>query len=85
MKPVLILLGALCLALSACRDEETARRVLGANGFHDIQITDDNFWFSGCAQDNTYSTRFRAVSTGGQIVTGVVCSGPGKGATLRFD
>lgn len=83
MKPALIVLGAICLLLSACRDEPTARRVLAANGFHEIEFTAHR-WL-GCAQDDLYLTPFRAISTGGQIVTGVVCGGPGKGATLRFD
>lgn len=79
----LAILAAL-LALTGCRDEETARRVLHANGFHDIVLPKESRWF-GCGRDDAYLTPFRAVSTGGQPVTGVVCSGWGKGATIRFD
>lgn len=74
---------AILLALTGCRDEETARRVLAANGFREIALPEETPWF-GCSKDDSFWTPFRAISIGGQPVSGVVCSGWGKGATIRF-
>lgn len=83
MKSALTMLAAACLLLAGCSDEQTARRVLAANGLHDIRIT--GYRWLGCAKDEAYSTGFSATTTGGETITGVVCSGWGKGATVRFD
>ncbi len=74
---------ALVLALAACSDGDTARRVLMQQGYTEIEITG---WspFS-CSQDDTFSTGFQAKSPAGLRVTGTVCSAFFKGATIRFD
>jgi hypothetical protein len=38
-----------------------------------------------CSEDDTFRTPFTAESSTGRQVTGVVCSGILKGATVRFD
>ena len=78
----LILTLVICL-LSACTDNQTAERVLGQNGYTEIQITGYRPFMGG--ENDTYVTGFRAKSPSGQIVTGAVCSGFMKGATIRFD
>ena len=39
----------------------------------------------GCAKDDEFRTGFAATAPNGERVTGVVCSGWMKGATLRLD
>ena len=78
----LIVLAAL-LSIAACSDEQTARRVLEEQGFTEVRTTGWS-WF-GCGKDDTFSTGFEAKSPRGSSVSGVVCSGWFKGATVRLD
>lgn len=48
-----------------------------------VETTGYRVW--GCDGHDTYHTRFLAMNTRGQVVTGIVCSGPFKDNTVRFD
>ncbi|NID15423.1 hypothetical protein HBF32_08100 [Luteibacter yeojuensis] len=69
-------------ALSACSSSSDARKALEAQGFTDIQTHGHAFF--GCSDSDDFATKFEATSPTGQHVTGVVCSGWLKGATVRF-
>jgi len=58
-----------------------ARRTLADQGFTQVNLT--GFEWFGCGRDDTYNTGFEAVSLNGHKVRGVVCSGIGKGMTVR--
>jgi hypothetical protein len=73
----------LLLALTGCTHESTARRVLEDNGYTDIKIT--GYRFMMCGKDDSFSTGFEATSPAKKRVTGAVCEGWTKGATIRFD
>ena len=74
-----LLAGALC----ACTDGDKASRALSAAGYHNVQIIG---WRAfGCDENDTFHTGFRATGADGQPVTGVVCSGILKNATVRTD
>ena len=78
-----VLLVASLLALSACSDANHARRVLEQNGYEVLEVGGHAFF--SCGKDDTFATSFKAKSPNGSIVTGAVCSGWFKGATIRFD
>ena len=83
MKKTLIIAAIVGMtALSGCSDASTARRVLEENGYSNIKIT-GHAWFT-CADSDDFSTGFEATAPGGRHVTGAVCSGFFKGATIRF-
>ncbi|EEW1653566.1 hypothetical protein D9J30_03380 [Escherichia coli] len=77
------LLAALFLSLTACTDPDSARKALEVNGYTNIQIRG----YAGlmCSKDDTYSTKFTAISPAGHSVSGAVCSGLLKAATIRID
>jgi hypothetical protein len=75
---------AIGLACTACTDPVTAQRALDNMGFTEIE-TQGRAFFSGCGESDNYATRFKARNPNGKIVTGVVCNGWFKGATVRFD
>ncbi|MEB3755108.1 hypothetical protein [Acinetobacter sp. MD2(2019)] len=60
-----------------------AAKALQANGFTNIQ-THGRAFFS-CSEDDTFATKFTAKNSAGKTVTGAVCSGWLKGATIRYD
>lgn len=70
--------------LAACSDPKTAQRALDGMGFSDIEVLG---WgpFAGCSDKDTFVTKFRAKNAKGHMVSGVVCNGWFKGATVRFD
>lgn len=69
--------------LSSCSNPSAARRTLEASGFDQIETLG---WgpFS-CGKDDFFSTKFRARKQGGGVIEGVVCGGPFKGYTVRFE
>ena len=71
------------LGLAACSDPDNARRILESNGYTVIEIGGYAMWH--CSEDDTFATKFVALSPSGQRVTGAVCSGWFKGGTIRFD
>ena len=78
---------ALAASLIACTDADQAKRAVEAQGLKDVKITGYR-WF-GCGDSknssDTYHTGFEATGLNGQHVSGVVCSGILKGATVRYD
>lgn len=79
----LLLCAVLALAVAGCSDSKTAQRVLAQQGYTQIETLGPSLF--GCSENDTFTTKFRAVSPAGVLVTGVVCSGWLKGATIRFD
>lgn len=77
-----IILAAIALILVSCTDESGARQALQAQGFNNITFTGYNVF--GCGQDDTFHTGFTATNANGMVVSGTVCSGVLKGATVRF-
>lgn len=72
----------LCAAvLAACSSADEATRTLQGAGYKDIRIT--GYAFFGCDENDTFHTGFEATGPSGQRVSGVVCSGVMKGATIR--
>lgn len=80
MKIIAILIAAACVA--ACSSSDDATRALNAAGFTDI--TTHGYAVFGCSDSDDFATKFEATSPSGKRVTGVVCSGVFKGATIRF-
>ena len=72
-----------CLALSACTDPDRAMTVTHSLGYKDVHITGYQFW--SCGDDYAYHTGFEATGLDGSHVTGVVCSGVFKGASVKID
>lgn len=76
------ILFALVLALTACTSQSDADSALKALGMTNIQYT--GYSLFACSKDDTFHTGFTATNPQGQQVTGTVCSGVFKGATVRF-
>lgn len=74
-------LAALMIFLAGCSDPEAATKALKGAGYTDIKTTGWNAW--ACGQDDTYSTGFTAKGPTGIEVSGAVCSGLFKNATIR--
>ena len=79
--------GLFCLALAimlpACTDAETAKNAAENIGLTEVEVT--GFRWFGCSEDDAFRTGFSGIRADGKYVTGVVCSGWFKGATVRFD
>lgn len=83
MKTVLLVMAVMLSAgLSACDDPQVAARAVTAMGLTPVHVG-GYAWF-GCGQDDDFTTSFTAISPKGETVTGVVCSGWFKGATVRL-
>jgi hypothetical protein len=76
-------IALIALSLTGCTQPQQAERVLVESGYTDVQIL--GYAFFGCGNDDTFHTQFKAVSPSGKLVSGTVCSGWFKGATIRFD
>ncbi|TAA12432.1 hypothetical protein EA658_10025 [Pseudoxanthomonas winnipegensis] len=76
----------LCAVLVAgcAMPADRATRALEAVGLTDIHLGGYPFP-STCAESDDFARTFRARSATGKPVTGVVCGGLIKGATVRFD
>ena len=79
----MIMIFVLSIGLLGCSSHNDAVRALKGAGYTDIQT--DGYRFFGCGEDDTFKTGFIATGPTGQRVTGVVCSGWLKGATIRTD
>lgn len=79
----LIAVSAAAFIVATCTDSDGAKRHLSALGFTEIET--DGYRFFGCGQEDGWRTGFTAVSPNGTRVSGVVCDGMFKGATVRFD
>lgn len=82
-KKIAITIALAASVLAGCTQPETAKRALEAQGFSDIQMK--GYAFFGCGKDDLYSDKFTAKNAKGAPVSGVVCGGLLKGATVRFD
>ncbi|MDH2017870.1 hypothetical protein N5J44_00125 [Acinetobacter ursingii] len=82
MEKILIIF-AITLSICGCSSSNDATKALKANGFTDIQTHGRAFF--ACSEDDTFATKFTAKNTEGKSVTGAVCSGWLKGATIRYD
>lgn len=72
------------LALTACTDEDGARRALKGAGYTNIEIKGHSYF--GCSDDDHSCTAFEAIGPRGDVVTGQVgCGLIGKGCTIRTD
>ena len=80
MKKIMAL--GIALVLAGCTDAPTARKVLESQGYTDVQI--GGYSFFGCSESDQFHTEFTAKGMNGKQVSGVVCSGWMKGATVRF-
>lgn len=78
----LLLLALLCLSLTACYSTNDAEKALTAAGFTDINVTGPAPF--SCSDGDTFKTGFTARNPKGEVVSGAVCSGWLKGATIRF-
>lgn len=80
-KPAMI--AAVALLSVSCTAGDTAFRALKGAGYSNVEIT--GYRIFGCGDGDTFHTGFRAVGPTGAVVTGIVCSGFLKGATIRLD
>jgi hypothetical protein len=81
---ILLSLSFLALLLISCADpNQVAFSALENEEYSNIQLTGFG-WFS-CSNDDVFRTRFTATNSKGRKVTGTVCSGILKGATIRYD
>ena len=80
------LLGSLfaVMLLSGCTAPQDARDALEAQGF--TEVSTGGYAFFGCGNESNVQqcTEFTAKNAAGKRVSGVVCSGRFKGATIRF-
>lgn len=83
MNKLMILSVLSLVSLTACTDPKTAARAVRNVGLENFVAT--GYRFTGCSDDDTFATGFTAKNARGEQVTGVVCSGFLKGATVRFD
>lgn len=79
-----VLIAAI-LAVAACvpMSDERARAAVEASGMTDVEIT--GMAFFGCADKDYITATFRAKTSAGKAVSGVVCGGILKGSTVRID
>lgn len=78
-----ILFGLAVVAVAGCTDSSVAQRTLSGAGYKNIQIT--GYSLFGCSDDDFFHTGFEATGADGSRVSGTVCSGFFKGATIRMD
>lgn len=71
------------VAVLGCTQPQLANRVLEDAGYTHIQT--GGYAFAACAESDTYATRFTAIGPTGRQVSGAVCAGVFKGATIRLD
>lgn len=77
------LIPLILVTLASCTQPDRASSALESAGYTDIVI--DGFGWFDCSEDDTFATRFRAVGPSGVPVSGTVCAGWFKGATIRLD
>ena len=81
----IVIAALLVLALAGClpMSDERARRALEGSGITDIQI--GGMAILGCGEKDTFRSKFTGKDSKGNAVSGSVCGGIFKGATVRFD
>lgn len=79
-----IILAILIVGLSGCTQPDHAEKVLLDAGYSHIEIT--NYRPFACdSKDDIFATGFTAIGPTGRNVSGVVCEGFFKNATIRLD
>lgn len=71
------------LGTAGCTSADEANRALSGAGYKNVTITGYRFFL--CDEKDTWSTGFEATGPSGRHVSGAVCSGIMKGATIRLD
>lgn len=79
----LLLSVAIAVALCGCTAPDTAMRALQGAGYTNIKL--GGYAWIGCSGSDDFATKFIATGPSGKRVSGVVCSGILKGATIRTD
>lgn len=88
MKCLIVILSviSLIILLIFCAfhtQPDKATKLLTDAGYTKIEITGTRFFM--CSSDDDFATGFKAESSKGKKLSGAVCSGILKGATIRFD
>jgi len=80
-----IFAAAIVLTLTGClpMNDEKAVRAIEAVGITDVQI--NGIAIFGCDEKDTFRSKFTGKDSKGNPVSGAVCGGFFKGATVRFD
>jgi hypothetical protein len=81
MKKSLILPLIVCLIVAGCSDSGVARKALDGAGYTKVHLS--GYEWGACGENDSFATGFMALGPTGKPVTGVVCSGWMKGATIR--
>lgn len=81
LKP--LILACLVVLTAGCTDPDNAVKVLKNSGFTDIKA--GGYAWVTCSDNDTFATKFTAISPTGQPVSGAVCRGWFKGSTIRFE
>jgi len=63
--------------------DQKLQNALHAAGYQDVQLT--GYRFFACSEDDLFHNGFEAKGAGGVQISGVVCSAPLKGMTIRLD
>ena len=80
MKKLIIVIAIL---LSGCTAADKSYRALEGAGYTQIQM--NGYAFFGCDEKDLFHDSFTARGATGKPVSGVVCAGWFKGATIRLD
>jgi len=83
MKNLLILILIFCFSCTSSKDFEKGKEQLEQQGYTDVENTGYNAFC--CAENETFSTGFKAKTSKGEVVEGCFCSSALKGATIRFE
>lgn len=81
MNKLIIICFAIC-AICGYTDNNKASEILSEQGYTQIELT--GYVPFVCSNDDIFSTGFKAKNPNGKYVTGTVCNGVLKGATIRF-
>jgi len=73
----------LLVFLSGCTKPDDSKRLLESSGMQDVVIT--GYRLFGCSEGDFCRTGFTATSVNGSNISGAVCQGLLKGATIRHD
>ena len=81
----IILAAAIVATLTGCApmNADKARRAVEAVGVTDVQI--NGIAILGCGEKDMFRSKFTGKDSKGNPVSGAVCGGFFKGATVRFD
>lgn len=75
---------AAAVALASCTvSEDRATSIIRSHGYTNIELGGPSIF--GCSQDDTLTRTFKATAQNGARVSGSICSGLLKGATVRID